>query len=67
VGGGTLSLTDWLRVGPVVQRTLVYESELDTQRGFLVGLSYKGVEVTAHVFNPDKNKPTSVMAVSVEF
>jgi hypothetical protein len=45
----------------------VYESELDTQRGFLVGLSYKGVEVTAHVFNPDKNKPTSVMAVSVEF
>ena len=63
----TLSPVDWLRVGPVVQRTRVVESELDIQRGFLVGLSYKRVELTAHVFNPNKNKPTYVLAVSVEF
>jgi hypothetical protein len=63
----TLSPVDWLRLGPVVQRTRIDESELDIQRGFLVGLSYKRVELTAHVFNPNKNKPTYVMAVSVGF
>lgn len=63
----TLSPVDWLRVGPVVQRTRVDENELDIQRGFLIGLSYKRVEFTAHVFNPAKNKPTYVMAVSVGF
>jgi hypothetical protein len=63
----TLSPVDWLRVGSVVQRTRVDENELDIQRGFLIGLSYKRVEFTAHVFNPNKNKPTYVMAVSVGF
>jgi hypothetical protein len=63
----TLSPVDWLRVGSVVQRTRVDENELDIQGGFLVGLSYKRVELTTHVFNPDKNKPTYVMAVSVGF
>ena len=63
----TLSPVDWLRVGSVVQRTRVDENELDIQRGFLIGLSYKRVEFTAHVFNPEKNKPTYVMAVSVGF
>jgi hypothetical protein len=63
----TLSPVNWLRLGPVVQRTRIDESELDIQRGFLIGLSYKRVELTAHVFNPNKNKPTYVMAVSVGF
>jgi hypothetical protein len=58
---------DWLRVGPVVQRTRIDENELDIQRGFLIGLSYKRVDLTAHVFNLNKNKPTYVMAVSVGF
>jgi hypothetical protein len=63
----TLSPVDWLRVGPVVQRTRIDENELDIQRGFLIGLSYKRVDLTAHVFNLNKNKPTYVMAVSVGF
>jgi len=57
----------WLRVGLVAQRTRAYESELDVQRGFLVGLIYKQVGVTGYVFNPDKNKPTYVISVGVEF
>jgi hypothetical protein len=61
VSGGLAAL------GPVVQRTRIDESELDIQRGFRIGLSYKRVELTAHLFNPDKNKPTYVMAVSVGF
>jgi len=63
----TLSPVDWMRAGLVVQRTRAYESELDIQRGFLVGLSYKQVEVAGHVFNPDKSKPTYVLSVRVEF
>jgi hypothetical protein len=51
----------------VGQRTRAYESELDIQRGFLVGLSYKQVGVTGYVFNPDKNNPTYVLSVGIEF
>jgi hypothetical protein len=51
----------------VAQRTRAYESELDIQRGFLVGLSYKQLEVAGHVFNPDLSKPTYVISVRVEF
>jgi hypothetical protein len=63
----TLSPVDWLRAGLVAQRTRAYESDLDIQRGFLVGLSYKQVEVAGYVFNPDKDKPTYVISVGVEF
>jgi hypothetical protein len=30
-------------------------------------LSYKQVEVAGHVFNPDKDKPTYVISIRVEF
>ena len=63
----TVSPVDWLRAGLVAQRTRAYESELDIQRGFLLGLSYKQVEVAGHVFNPDKDKPTYVISIRVEF
>jgi hypothetical protein len=63
----TLSPVDWLRAGLVAQRTRAYETELDIQRGFLVGLRYKQVEVAGHVFNPDKNQPTYVISIRVGF
>jgi hypothetical protein len=63
----TVSPVDWLRVGLVAQRTRVYESDLDIQRGFLLGLRYKQVEVAGHVFNPDKNPPTYVISIRAEF
>jgi len=63
----TLSPVNWLRAVLVAQRSRVYESELDINQGFLVGLSYKQVEVAGHVFNPDKNKPAYVISVRVEF
>ena len=62
-----MSPVDWLRAGLVAQRTRAYESELDIQRGFLVGLRYKRVEVAGHVFNPDLSKPTYVISLRVEF
>jgi hypothetical protein len=63
----TVSPVDWLRAGPVMQRTQVYKSALDVQWGFLVGVSYKQLEVTGHVFNPHQRKPTYAISVSVEF
>jgi hypothetical protein len=54
---------EWLRLGAVVQRTRAYESERDIQRGFLVGGSWRQADFTAHLFNPDEDDPTVVLAV----
>ena len=58
---------DWCRFGFVVQRTKAYETEFDIQRGFFAGFSYKGLDVTGYVFNPDADRPTVVVAVGVGF
>jgi len=61
------SPADWLRLGLVVQRTRAYQSELEIQRGFLIGIGYKSVSFTTYVFNPDANPPTVVLGVSLGF
>jgi hypothetical protein len=58
---------DWCRFGLVLQRTKVYETEFDIQRGFFAGVSYKRLDVTAYVFNPDAERPTVVVTVGVGF
>jgi hypothetical protein len=58
---------DWFRFGLVVQRTKVYETEFDIQRGFFAGVSYKGADLTTYVFNPDGSRPTVVVAVGLSF
>lgn len=42
----------WLRVGGVAQRSKIFESNLDVQRGFLVGVNYKKFQFTTYVLNP---------------
>jgi hypothetical protein len=61
-----LAPTDWARFGLVVQRTKVYRSPFDIQRGFFAGFSYQCVEMAAYVFNPDAS-PTVVIAISIGF
>jgi hypothetical protein len=58
---------DWLRAGLAIQRTKAYKSDFDIQRGFLVGVSYKRVEVTAYVFNLGWTDPTVVLAMGFNF
>lgn len=58
---------DWLTVGLVSQRTRTYETGLDVQRGFLVGLSREDLSFTVYVFNPGWETPTVVTSVSVSF
>lgn len=63
----SLSPADWWRLGLVVQRTRVYQSERDVQRGFFAGFSYKRADVTGYVFNPDDAAPTVVLGVTLGF
>jgi hypothetical protein len=63
----SLAPVDWFHVGVAVQRTKLYQSDLDLQRGFLVGFSYKNVDFTTYVFNLGWTDPTVVLAVSVGF
>lgn len=63
----TLAPVDWFRFGLVTQRTRVYETDREIQRGLLVGFSSKQVDVTGYVFNPDESKPTVVAAAALNF
>ena len=63
----TFSPVDWLRFGIVTQRTRLYESDRDIQRGLLVGVSWKALDIAAYVLNPDEDKPTFVFSIGVSF
>jgi len=58
---------DPLRPGLAIQRTKVYQTDLDTQRGGLVGFSVRRVSLTTYFFNPDENTPTFLLALGVGF
>ena len=61
------SPVEWMRAGIVGQRTRAYQTELDIQRGFLVGFSGRKIDFTAHVFNLGWTDPTVILAIGVEF
>lgn len=63
----SLKPVEWFRVGLVTQRTRAYRSDLDVQRGFLVGFTFKTLSFTTYVFNPDESKPTLVFGAGVSF
>ena len=58
---------DWWRIGMVTQRTRAYAADRDTQRGLLVGFTFKNVDSTLYLFNPDDSEPITVVAVTVGF
>lgn len=62
----TLAPVDWFRFGLVTQRTRVYQTDREIQRGVLLGCSFKNVDLTTDVLNPD-DEPTWVFAVGVSF
>jgi hypothetical protein len=63
----TYSPLDWLKVGIVAQRSKAFQTRLDTQRGFLVGVSHRKVEFTSYVFNAGWADPTVVLEVGYKF
>lgn len=46
---------EWARLGLVAQRTKLYQTKWDIQRGFLAGISFWKLDLTAYLFNPDED------------
>jgi len=63
----TLAPVEWFRCGLVTQRTRVYRTDRDIQRGLLAGVTYGPLDLVAYLFNPDDEQPTVVIAVAVGF
>jgi hypothetical protein len=63
----TYSPIKWLHIGLVAQRTKAYHTSLDTQRGFLFGVSHKKIEFTTYVFNAGWTDPTVVLEAGFSF
>jgi hypothetical protein len=63
----TLSPAAWWRFGLVTQRTRVYHSDREVQRGLMAGISVKRADFTAYVFNPDDDNPRVVFAAVLTF
>jgi hypothetical protein len=63
----SLWATDWLRAGIVTQRTRVYQTERDIQRGLLVGFSYKKLDGTVYFFNPGSDDHFTAVSLGVSF
>ena len=63
----TFSPVESFRFGMVTQRTRVYQTEREIQRGLLAGFSYKNLDVAGYVFNPDDEKPTFVLSMALTF
>jgi len=58
---------EWLTVGIASQRTRVYRTGLDVQRGVFVGFTYKSLSLNVFVFNPGWETPTVVSSLAVSF
>jgi hypothetical protein len=63
----TLSPADWWYVGLVTQRTHIYQSEHELERGFLAGVSLRRLNLAAYVFNPDDERPRFVFSAEFAF
>jgi len=58
---------EWCRVGLAAQRTKAYHTNLDIQRGLLVGFSHKRVDFTTYIFNAGWTDPTVVLSLGFRF
>jgi hypothetical protein len=58
---------EWWRVGLVGQRTRVYESDLEVDRGFLAGAEAGRFTCTVYAFNPDRDAPFLALQAGVDF
>jgi hypothetical protein len=58
---------EWCRAGLVAQRTKAYHTDLDIQRGLLIGFSHKRMDFTTYVFNAGWTDPTVVLSLGFNF
>ncbi len=58
---------EWLRAGLVIERTKAYGTDFDIQRGALLGLTYKKVDLTTYFISPGSRNATLVFTLTVDF
>lgn len=63
----TYSPKDWLWFGISAQRTRLYETDLDIQRGLLAGAGLKQWELTTYLYNLGFDDPFLLITLSVSF
>ena len=62
----TYAFTDSFRAGGVIQRTKAYDTDFDIQRGFVAGLTYRDLDLTAYLLNPDDD-PIFILGIAFSF
>jgi hypothetical protein len=60
-----VSPVGWLRFGPAIQRSLVFQTSLDVQRGLFAGVGLGVLTLTFYEFNAGWITPTFVVALGV--
>lgn len=63
----TVSPTEWLSLGLVAQRTRVFDTDVEVDRGLLVGFHVRSVSATVYVFNLDQDDPYVMIGIGVSF
>jgi hypothetical protein len=63
----TYSIKDWVWVGLSTQRTRVYKTNLDLQRGLIIGFGFKKLEFTTYLYNIGLDSAFTVVTLSGGF
>lgn len=63
----TYSLSDHWFAGLSIQRTRLYQTALDLQRGFLLGGSIKNLEVTGYLYNTGFDTAFGILTIGINF
>lgn len=63
----TFSPTDWLWLGISGQRTRLYQTDLEFQRGLLVGAGLKNWELNTYCYNLGFDDPFFIITLSANF
>lgn len=63
----TYSPLDWLWFGISGQRTKLYQTDVEIDRGLILGGSYKQVQITGYFYNPFTDDAFFMLALATEF
>ena len=61
------SPADWIWFGVAGQRTRAYRTDLDIQRGLLLGFGGGNIGVTGYLMNPDRDNAFGVLTLEYRF
>jgi len=63
----TYSAKEWLWFGISGQRTRLYKTDLDIQRGLLIGSSFKSLEINGYLYNLGFDDPFFLVTLTMGF